>query len=190
MSESGEAKKKEKPITLKGFTAIMMALDSEGAHTSFGNLPLSKETSEPQYGFPAAKKGEADKVFVSEEHAKTNNASKFSPGPIYDVREDQAKYSKAPQFGFGTADRFGESKGKYDHYENDRFLDDPIEADLSRANRVLAPKIGTEPRMPAQTMEKTPGPQYYPGDPLSKKVAAKYTMGYRRNKGSQNVLRA
>jgi hypothetical protein len=92
MSETGEEKKKEKPITLKGFTQILMALDSEAAHTSFGKLPLSKEKSDPQYGFPTAKKGEADKVFVSEEHAKTNNACKHSPGPIYDVRDEKLKY--------------------------------------------------------------------------------------------------
>ena len=55
MSEDGEKEKKAKPITLKGFTAILMALDSEAAHTSFGKLPLSKETSEPQFGFPTAK---------------------------------------------------------------------------------------------------------------------------------------
>ncbi len=41
--EGGENSKKPKPITLKGFTAILMALDSEAAHTSFGKLPLSKE---------------------------------------------------------------------------------------------------------------------------------------------------
>ena len=85
MSEEGDDKKKKaKPITLKGFTAILMALDSETAHTSFGKLPLSKENSEPQYGFPGAKKEAADKVFVSEEHARTNNACKHSPGPMYD----------------------------------------------------------------------------------------------------------
>jgi hypothetical protein len=48
MSEAGEeSKKQQKPITLKGFTAILMALDSEAAHTSFGKLPLSKEKSDP-----------------------------------------------------------------------------------------------------------------------------------------------
>jgi hypothetical protein len=30
---------------------IASALDSENAHTSFGKLPLSKEASNPIYGF-------------------------------------------------------------------------------------------------------------------------------------------
>jgi hypothetical protein len=41
----------------------------------------------------------------------------------------------------------GEIKPKYDFYENDMFLDDPINADLKRKKRVCAPKIGTEPRV-------------------------------------------
>jgi hypothetical protein len=38
-------------------------------------------------------------------------------------------------------------KPKYDFYENAIFLDDPMNADLSRKPRVKAPKIGTEPRV-------------------------------------------
>ena len=41
----------------------------------------------------------------------------------------------------------GEIKPRYDFYENDMFLDDPINADLKRKKRVCAPKIGTEPRV-------------------------------------------
>jgi len=43
----------------------------------------------------------------------------------------------------GTEIRNGEAKPKYDFYENALFLDDPLEADLSRKMRVKAPKIGT-----------------------------------------------
>jgi hypothetical protein len=46
----------------------------------------------------------------------------------------------------GTEVRVGEDKPKYDFYENALFLDDPQEADLSRKQRCLAPKIGTQPR--------------------------------------------
>ena len=46
----------------------------------------------------------------------------------------------------GTEIKLGEEKPKYDFYENALFLDDPIEADHARKNRVCAPKIGTEPR--------------------------------------------
>lgn len=41
----------------------------------------------------------------------------------------------------------GPIKPKYDHYNNDMFLDDPVNADLKRKKRVAAPKIGTEPRV-------------------------------------------
>lgn len=77
----------------------------------------------------------------------------------------------------------GESKAKYDFYENDRFLDDPIEADKARQEKCLAPKIGTEPRFQSQTLEKNPGPQYYPGQKPNQKKQPKYTFGHRRKNG-------
>ena len=40
-----------------------------------------------------------------------------------------------------------EEKPKYDFYENNLFLDDPIQADLNRKKRQCPPKIGTEPRV-------------------------------------------
>jgi hypothetical protein len=46
----------------------------------------------------------------------------------------------------GTEVRIGEDKPRYDFDENALFLDDPIEADINRKHRCLAPKIGTEPR--------------------------------------------
>ena len=54
---------------------------------------------------------------------------------------------KAPKYGFGTEPKLDEIKPKYDFYENDMFLDDPINADLKRKKKVCAPKIGTEPRV-------------------------------------------
>ena len=53
----------------------------------------------------------------------------------------------------GTEIRVGEDKPRYDFYENALFLDDPIEADISRKARCLAPKIGTEPRFPSNNLE-------------------------------------
>ena len=41
----------------------------------------------------------------------------------------------------------GKIKPKYDFYENAMFLDDPLQADLSRKEKCKAPKIGTEPRV-------------------------------------------
>ena len=44
MAEEPEGeKKKMKPITFAGLTALSQALDSQTAHTSFGRLPLSVE---------------------------------------------------------------------------------------------------------------------------------------------------
>lgn len=33
---------------------------------------------------------------------------------------------KKPSWGFGTADRISKDKPKYDFYENNMFLDDPL----------------------------------------------------------------
>ena len=90
---------------------------------------------------------------------------KKSPGPVYQF-EENIKYKevsyilkqsvtilnhfcfvKEPKYGFGTEPKLDEIKPKYDFYENDMFLDDPINADLKRKKRVCAPKIGTEPRV-------------------------------------------
>jgi len=85
---------------------------------------------------------------------------KKSPGPVYQF-EENIKYRSDPQYGFGTEPKLDEIKPKYDFYENDMFLDDPINADLKRKKRVCAPKIGTEPRMPATSLEQNPGPAQY-----------------------------
>ena len=181
-----EDEKKEKPVTAKAFKDLVMALDSQATHTSFGQLPLSVEPTAPQYSFPKAKLDDGDKVFVSEEMARTTG-SKHAPGPAY-MYDDNTKYSDPPKFGFGTSSKLGEIKPKYDFYENDRFFDDPIEADHARKKKCCAPKIGTEPRMPANTFEKTPGPQYMPGDKPNKKQSQKFTFGFRRSKGDQDSL--
>ena len=52
-----------------------------------------------------------------------------------------------PGWAFGTAERVGVDKPKYDFYENAAFLDDPLSADATRKPRCTAPKIGTEPRV-------------------------------------------
>lgn len=74
--------KKIKPLTFAGLTALAMALDSKQAHTSFGNLPLSVEKTEPKFGFPQAKRDDGDKLFMGEISKK--QFGKVSPGPIYD----------------------------------------------------------------------------------------------------------
>lgn len=71
---------------------------------------------------------------MSEEMAKNTNAAKHSPGPAY-MYEDPNKYIAAPNFGFGTSEKMSAIKPKYDFYENDRFIDDPIEADHARKKK-------------------------------------------------------
>jgi hypothetical protein len=186
MSESGEAKA-VKPLTTKGFDEIYKALDSKAAHTSFGQLPLSYEKTAPNFGFGSSKKSDGEKLFMSEEMANVANQGKHSPGPIYEY-SDLDKYKKAPKFGFGTDTKMKAIKPKYDFYENDRFYDDPIEADHNRKKKVLAPKFGTEPRFAVNTFEKSPGPGYDPSEKPNKKVLPKYSFGYRRSKGNQNGL--
>ena len=43
-------RKKTKPLTFAGLTALAAALDSKQAHTSFGKLPLSVEKTAPNFG--------------------------------------------------------------------------------------------------------------------------------------------
>ncbi|CAI2377535.1 unnamed protein product [Moneuplotes crassus] len=186
MSEDGETKA-EKPLTMKGFDAIYRALDSKAAHTSFGNLPLSYEKTAPNFGFGTQNKNDGDKVFMGEEMARNINQGKHSPGPVYETH-DKNKYNKAPGWGFGSDGKMKKIKPKYDFYENDRFYDDPVDADHNRKKKTLAPKFGTEPRFPVNAFEKVPGPGYDPQEQPHKKKEPKYTFGHRRTKGNQNAL--
>ncbi len=92
-------------------------------------------------------------------------------------------YTQAPGWSFGYQERGGNDRPKYEFYENAAFLDDPITADQTRKMRVCAPKIGTEPRMPLNTLEQTPGPQYFPKPKPEEKKDPQYTFGYRRGAG-------
>ena len=125
-------------------TALAQALDSKQAHTSFGKLPLSTEPTAANYNFPKAKRDDIQKVYMGELSKKLNTGA-GSPGPAY-MFEDNIKFDCPPGWTMGTEVRNGVEKPKYDFYENALFLDDPIEADISRRARCCAPKIGTEPR--------------------------------------------
>lgn len=186
MSEDGEVKA-VKPVTVKGFDAIYKALDSKAAHTSFGSLPLSYEKTAPNFGFGTADKNKGDKIFHSEEMSYNVNQGRHSPGPIYEYKDDK-KYKSLPKWGFGTDKKMKPIKPKYDFYENDRFIDDPVQADQARKKKVLAPKFGTEPRMPVNSFERNPGPQYYPKDRPEKKVDPCFTFGHRRSNGGQGLV--
>ena len=125
---------------------------------------------------------------MSEEMAANINKGRHSPGPIYTYK-DEDKYKKGPKWGFGTDTKMKPIKPKYDFYENDRFFDDPVEADHNRKKKTLAPKFGTEPRMPVNIFEKSPGPGYDVKERPEKKIAPKFTFGFRRTKGGQDTLK-
>lgn len=180
-----EERKKSKPLTFAGLTALAQALDSKQAHTSFGKLPLSVEKTQPAYRVPQAKRDEAAKLFLGE-LTKTDNAGKHSPGANIYKYEDTVKYDQAPAWSMGTEVRVGEDKPRYDFYENALFLDDPVEADLNRKARCLAPKIGTEPRFNNGNLEQNPGPQYKPAEKPVYKTSEKYSFGVRRGQTLKN----
>lgn len=140
-----------------GLTALAQALDSKQAHTSFGKLPLSVEQTAPAYQFSKARRDDGQKIYVGE-LTKIENIGKNSPGPSIPHGKDELKFETAPSWSMGSEARNPEDKPKYDFYENALFLDDPIEADLSRKARCLAPKIGTEPRFANGTYDNKPGP--------------------------------
>ncbi|CAI2375408.1 unnamed protein product [Moneuplotes crassus] len=185
--EIEEDQKETKPLTTKTFNELIRALDSQASHTSFGVLPLSVEKTAPNYSFPLAKKDDGDKIVTDQEMAKTQFASKHSPGPVY-VYQDDTKYQAAPKFGFGTAPKIEPTKPKYDYYEIDKIIDYPIEADKARKKRCCVPKIGTEPRMPVSFFSRSPGPDYNVNQKPNAKNSEKYTFGYRRSKGAQDSL--
>jgi hypothetical protein len=86
----------------------------------------------------------------------------------------------------GTDVRIGEDKPRYDFYENALFLDDPIEADMNRKARCLAPKIGTEPRFNGSVTDQNPGPQYLPKEKPTYHSSEKFTFGFRRGQALKN----
>ena len=84
----------------------------------------------------------------------------------------------------------GPTKPRYDHYESNMFIDDPVSADLKRKKKVLNTKIGTEPRMTASSLEGNPGAaQYDPGHKPHLRNSALYTFGFRRYNSSTDCLK-
>ena len=132
-------------------------LEQKQTYTSFGTLPLGNERTSENRAFAKASRASQEKVFLGQLTVQ-ENVGKKSPGPIYSY-EDEIKYQQVsltrgvtflfqiPKYSFGTDVKLGEIKPKYDHYDNAFFLDDPVNADNKRRKRVLASKIGTEPRV-------------------------------------------
>jgi hypothetical protein len=69
---------------------LAIQLDSKQARTSFGKLPLSDESTAPNFGFSKARREDQSKIFIGE-LTNLENIAKGSPGPVYKY-EDQVKY--------------------------------------------------------------------------------------------------
>jgi len=81
----------------------------------FGEQPLSKRQSAPQYGFGSSTRDHQARVYTSAEHSKLAGP-RVSPGPaVYQLRNSvgqqvDARKQSSPQWAFGTADRFMREK--------------------------------------------------------------------------------
>ena len=77
----------------------------------FGNQVSSKKTSSAAYGFGSSSRQQANKVFVSAEHARLASHG-APPGPsAYSLRgavagQPDSRKTSAPNWAFGTAERF------------------------------------------------------------------------------------
>jgi len=80
--DDDQQKKKEKPMTFARLNQLAIQLDSKQARTSFGKLPLSDETTAPNYGFSHGNREAQAKVFLGE-LTVLENIAKGSPGPVY-----------------------------------------------------------------------------------------------------------
>lgn len=84
---------------------------NHGRGTMFGSQPVSKRPSAPAYGFGTASRAQANKVFMSKDHAKTSGGA-HSPGPsVYTLRgsvgsQPDGRKASAPHWAFGTSERF------------------------------------------------------------------------------------
>ncbi len=111
LNKANKTKKAEPNPLMTAGELFAKVMDSEAAHTSFGKLILGSEKSAPQFcivwfrltkvAFGTGERFNTNKFYLSKEMAAAQMTAKWSPGPIYEVSAD-AKYSSAPQFGFGT----------------------------------------------------------------------------------------
>jgi len=81
----------------------------------FGQQELSHRPSPPSYGFGSSTRGNASKMFMGAEHAKTYNYGAETPGPRYQLvnaigTQQEGGKSTHPQWAFGTDERFGDRR--------------------------------------------------------------------------------
>jgi hypothetical protein len=166
---------------------IANALDSPGAHTSFGRLPLSDEVTAPIFSFGTGTRAAFKKAFLDPE-LLTNAIGNSSPGPKYVVQENK-NFNTMPQFSFGNDPRVTLGKPvKYDHFDLKDTFTEPAKANIYVKKNYGVAKFGTESRIPVEMNMASPGPQYYP--PLKPEVplAPKFTLGARRTNPNGSAL--
>jgi len=177
MEDSQRGKKKKAGTAKLTSSIIATALDSPQAHTSFGKVPLSKEKTNPIYGFGTGNREKMQKVYYDEE---LNVPTRNSPGPKYQVK-DNINFKTAPNFSFGTDKRVTLGRNtKYDYYEIYDPFTDPIHSKNYTQKNYGNTKFGTEPRLPAPEVQGTPGPQYLPPHRPEIKKSPQYSLGVRR----------
>ena len=81
-----------------------------GPRSMFGAQHISTRASAPEYGFGQASRSDLAKVFLTQEHEKTNHGT-VSPGPVYAIKSSLGKQEtstrlSSPTWGFGTSERF------------------------------------------------------------------------------------
>ena len=165
---------------------IANALDSEGAHTSFGRLPLGDERSAPIFGFGTSTRDHAQKQFLSEELSM--GFGKVSPGPKYFVKEN-VNFKRPASVSFGRDERvtLGRRRG-YDHYEIKDTFSDPVKSKHNVQKDYGTTKFGTGSRAPPAASSVSPGPQYLPPHRPEIPTAPQYTLGARRTNPAGSAL--
>lgn len=165
---------------------IANALDSEGAHTSFGRLPLGDEQSAPIFGFGTSTRDQAQKQFLSEELSM--GVGKVSPGPRYVVREN-LNFKRPATVSFGKDERVTLGRKRiYDHYEMRDTATDPIKSKHYVQRSYGTTKFGTGSRAPPTVNTVSPGPQYFPPHRPEIPSAPQYTLGARRTNPAGSAL--
>ena len=158
--------------------------------STFGKQFSSARRGAPAYGFSAATREVANKVFVSQEHTALATAGMHSPGPASYLlppsvggKQPDGRRRDAPSFGFGSAPRFMTEKvsartpgpGAGGHQPaigpqvNARFRSEPS-AGFGKGNRDVAKKVFISQEHSNQDM-------YGMGSPGPATIALESTLG-------------
>ena len=87
---------------------------SYSSDSTLGANRSSKITTEPAFGFGSSNRDHTAKIFLSDLHAKSGAAPRYSPGPsVYTLnssigRQSTSRGRSAPTWGFGKASRFND----------------------------------------------------------------------------------